>query len=216
MEFKVKLPNFRCPDNLTVHLEKVFDGEYDIPLHIWQPRILDLGANVGAFAIWAAYRWSGSKVYSYEPDPENFKLLTENLERNHIIPVVPINRAVGSPGVRRFYHGPNNSGEGGLHADVTGNLEPGVKIEVMDPLDLPHAHILKMDIEGCELEVLEPLLKDGREYDAILLEYHRAEDRRAIDALLGDYFLAGAEFCTVHRGVMKYLHGKYYQEFLPK
>jgi FkbM family methyltransferase len=38
-------------------------------------RILDLGANIGLFALYALQRWPGSTLEAFEPDPENFALL---------------------------------------------------------------------------------------------------------------------------------------------
>jgi hypothetical protein len=54
------------------------DGEYDypglIPQHGWQ--IIDIGANIGIFAMLAASR--GAYVRSYEPHPESFRCLQVN------------------------------------------------------------------------------------------------------------------------------------------
>ena len=40
----------------------------------------DLGANVGAFTCLAASL--GAKVYAFEPHPENFQLLEQNVKLN--------------------------------------------------------------------------------------------------------------------------------------
>ena len=42
------------------------------------------------------------------------------------------------------------------------------------------------------------------EFDAILLEYHGKENRRAVDRLLGDYVLVAGEIRTMVLGVFKY------------
>lgn len=41
---------------------------------------LDLGANIGAFSVMAAYL--GARVIAYEPDPDSFELLKKNLKLN--------------------------------------------------------------------------------------------------------------------------------------
>jgi len=62
-------------------LAEIFtEGSYEPPTQV-EPllrgplRILDLGANVGLFGLYALQRWPGSAVESFEPDPENYALL---------------------------------------------------------------------------------------------------------------------------------------------
>ena len=61
------------------HVQKVLDGEYEVPYEAILPVILDIGANVGSFAAWALKRWPGCHVHCYEPLPDNFVLLKKNL-----------------------------------------------------------------------------------------------------------------------------------------
>lgn len=200
-----KLNGFACPANMTGHLQKVFSGEYDIPLE-GQFRILDLGANCGAFALWAHHRWPGSKIQCYEPHPETLKILEANVARYSGITVIP--KAVGEPGFKPLFNGPNNCGEASLH-HMTNNLAPtGQHVEVISSLSLPPADILKMDIEGCELEVLKPLIEAGRGFDAILLEFHNWVIRREIEALLAeDYILTRCDFAhSWERGTACYVN----------
>jgi hypothetical protein len=63
---------------------------------------------------------------------------------------------------------------------------------------------------GCELEILGPLIEAGNEYSAILCEYHRESDRREIDRLLKDYVLAGSRADEPMRGVVKYGHRSFF------
>ena len=42
-----------CYDpNMLSHLSKVLHGEYDIPIILNNPVILDIGSNVGSFMTW--------------------------------------------------------------------------------------------------------------------------------------------------------------------
>ena len=49
------------------------------PIKIPSPVILDIGANIGAFALWAIGRWPGCRLHCYEPLPANFDMLRQNL-----------------------------------------------------------------------------------------------------------------------------------------
>lgn len=198
---------FECPEDIRPHLHSVFAGEYDIPLRTSGLKILDIGANCGAFALWAAHRFPLSDISSYEPHPENFKFLRNNTKG---YPVHTHPWGLGSAGMRPLYDGKNNGGEASLYGQDRGTL--GQHVEIKDPTTLPDADIIKLDTEGCEVEILEPLLKRGRNFLAVMFEYHRIGDRKIIDSLLADYILIGAHVYSPGRGVCKYLHKNLVQE----
>lgn len=207
MQIKIDLPHFRCPANMAHHLKKVFEGEYDVPVTYGsgQPVILDLGANCGAFAIWATHRWPGCVVHCFEPHPKAFEYLAGNVKPYGNI--YAHKYAVGAPGLRPLINGPNNLGESSLHLAANVEEITGEHVEVTDPLSMPRdARILKMDIEGCEFEVLEPLLKDGRRFDAVMFEYHNDSLRKKCWDLLGDYKLTGAHCYNDDLGVLRFVH----------
>lgn len=190
---------FECDDSIRPHLAKVFEGEYDVPLFKPAPKILDIGANSGAFAIWASHRWPGAEIHSYEPHPKTFELFKKNTEG---IPLTAYNMGVGIPGVRVLYEGVHNNGEASLYIPN----HTGVHIQVADPLTLREADIIKIDTEGCEVEILVPLIESGRKFSAVMFEYHRRQDRFILDHLLSkDYTLIGAEIYQPTRGTMKYM-----------
>ena len=202
-DLKLKVLSFECEAGIEKYLGHIFRGEYDVPVSLKAPRILDIGANLGAFSIWAYHRWPGSQIYAYEPNAELLPILKRNLAVNTASSVTVLEHAVGNPGVRTFYKGDRNCGEGSLYTNIA---KPGVEVKVESPLTLPEANVLKVDTEGCEVEIIEPLLKDGRKFDVILFEYHRENDRTLLDVMLEDYILMGATVYAPARGVMKYMH----------
>ena len=204
MKIEFDIP-FNCPDNIKPFLEKVFLGEYDIRGIFSSPTIIDLGANCGAYSVWAKHRFPDSIIYAYEPDPKTYEILLDNISPYKGINT--FNYGIGTPGMRAFKKGKNNCGESSFHYIEDNPLPIGMHLEVKDPLILPEANILKMDIEGCEMEVLEPLIKDGRKFDLITLEYHNHDLRREVDKLLDDYILIGAVVTNIFGlGVAKYLY----------
>lgn len=46
--------------------------------------VIDIGAHIGIFSVYAATQAEGVTVYSFEPDPDNFQLLLRNVEANHL------------------------------------------------------------------------------------------------------------------------------------
>jgi len=203
MQITIPVHYFTCSESLKPHLQDIFDGEYDVPLRLLNPTVLDCGANVGAFSIWACHRFPGAKVYAYEPNPIAARQYNENT-KGYNVELTP--NAVGNPGYRAFYHGLNNLGEASFYkgSGVTSDL--GFHTEVKDPLSMPEADIIKIDTEGCEIEILEPLIKAGRKFKAVMIEYHRVNDRKLIDNILVDYILVGLKAFQSCRGVVIYVH----------
>jgi FkbM family methyltransferase len=177
---------FNCPPTMAWHVNKVLNGEYDIQYEHPNPVILDIGANVGAFAIWASRRWPGSHIHCYEPLPENFALLRQNLAP--LAGRVELNDcAIGDPAHTLLFLGRNNCGEASFF-DIGEQRSEAVQVTTKPPSVLPRADILKMDV------------------DAVLLEYHSETNRRMVDQLLDQYVLVGGEIRTIDRGVLKYFH----------
>jgi FkbM family methyltransferase len=195
--------NIECPANMRRHVQKVLDGEYDIPYRHSAPVILDIGANVGSFAAWALERWPGAHVHCYEPLPDNFALLRRNLDHVAGRSVSLNNFAVGNPSLTRLYLGRNNCGEASFY-DVGEQSTAFVEVNTRAPDILPKAHIVKIDTEGSEVEILTRMT--SLDFDAIMLEYHSEANRRKIDALLQDYVLAGGHIRHPNRGTLKFAH----------
>jgi FkbM family methyltransferase len=184
------------------HVQKVLEGEYEIAYQHPSPVILDIGANVGSFAVWASGRWPGCTIHCYEPLPENFALLQQN--------VAPLagrvqlsNCAIGDPAHTQLYLGRNNCGEASFF-DLGEQQGACIAVTTRPPTVLPPAQILKVDAEGAEIEILSGL--PDIQFDAIMLEYHSEAHRRKVDELLAGYVLVGGGVRCVGRGVLKYAH----------
>jgi FkbM family methyltransferase len=158
-------------------VQTVLAGAYDVPGLSFDraPVILDIGANIGAFTVWAANRWPGAKLEAYEPHPEHVRLLLENTDGipNVDAFMVAINGAAKA-GQAMLFDGKNNPGERSLH-QLGEQVMTGMVVNTMPAADLPPCDILKIDTEGCEVEILEtyPYLSGVK---ALMLEWHRDED----------------------------------------
>jgi FkbM family methyltransferase len=191
------------------HVQKVLDGEYDIPYRHSAPVILDIGANVGSFAAWALKCWPGAYVHCYEPLPDNFALLKRNLRQFEGRSVSLHNFAVGDPSLTRLYLGRNNCGEASFY-DIGEQTTDTVEVETRAPDVLPKAHIVKIDTEGSEVEILSRMT--SLDFDAIMLEYHSEANRRTVDALLQDFVLVGGHARHLHRGTLKFMHKRLFED----
>ena len=190
------------------HCADVLAGIYDLPVDFkTPPTILDIGANVGAYCQWASERWPGCQIHAYEPHPDNFEMLEALLRGRPLANVTAINAAIGRASDRALlYEGRHNCGECSLERGPE-QIDTSVEVTVLDAAVLPVAHIIKIDTEGSEIPILDRL----DEFDLInipvaySLEYHSAEDRREIDALLAAYTLISGVIYGPARGVLNFL-----------
>ena len=189
----------QVPDNMVKHIEKIFNGEYDIQYENPNPVILDIGGNVGGFCLWANKRWANSKIYSYEPIKNNFEFL--KLNTKDLDNIMVMNLAIGSKTEqRRMYYGAHNVGECSFQQGAE-QVEEGEDVSVVAASLLPKADIVKIDTEGAEIEILENMVIKP---DVYLIEYHSAYNRRRIDNILHDYTLIAADIAHPNYGIVKY------------
>jgi FkbM family methyltransferase len=171
------------------HCADVLAGSYDVPLEINGPIILDIGANVGAFSKWAAKRWPGARIHCFEPSKANFSMLLETAKE-----VGGMNcfnsGVIGGAEYKKMLlkNGANNCGECSIY-DLGEQKNYGENCEFIPALALIPCDILKLDTEGCEYDILFTLHSVGKlDMAAIVLEWHRAEDRESIMRLLSDSY----------------------------
>ena len=73
-------PGTSDPDVIyNVLLKPGKKAEYWVPDVVDPEVILDIGSNIGISAVYFASRYPKAGVYSFEPMPENFTLLSKNI-----------------------------------------------------------------------------------------------------------------------------------------
>lgn len=203
----IDLVGFECPPKLLGDALAVAGGEYEIAAARFPgaPTILDIGANVGAFARWARARFPGAKVHCFEPHPELGAILERNVGRD----VVSVTRAAVGPKAGRgtLVDGAMNACQSSLYADVAAVQGNGrtFDVEIVDAASLPAADVLKIDTEGAELDILRRYLTTHAGAPSlVMLEFHRRGDRQAIEALCGEHGLelVQATVRAPHSGLM--------------
>jgi FkbM family methyltransferase len=145
--------------------------------------VLDLGANIGAFAHRAEFR-GASKVYSFEPIIETFECL--KLNRGPKTKIFNIGVS-GKSGFERFIlEGDFNSmGSGRMEKNPNGsnNLiydEYSYIVDINEVLSLDRFDFMKVDIEGCEYSLLDSITDENlSKIRCLALEFHNPE----IDAI---------------------------------
>lgn len=126
--------------------------------------VVDIGANVGYYTLLAA-RLVGprGKVFAFEPNPENFALLSRNVEANGYQNVFLVSKAAsGQSGTAALRIDRNSSGGHSLSA-FRGAADT-VQVETVSLDDYfageyPSIDVLKMDAEGAEMAILSGMQK---------------------------------------------------------
>ena len=116
---------------------------------------LDLGGNVGAFAVLALSK--GATVDIYEPDPFSCKMIEKNLKVNNYNANI-IQKAVGANDKKKMtmYVGNNNQVWRNSLYKNWGNEKFTVECIHFSEIVDENSNV-KMDIEGAEMEILESM-----------------------------------------------------------
>jgi FkbM family methyltransferase len=142
------------------------------------PRVIvDLGANIGASALYFARKFTQARIIAVEPEKENYRLLVKNTEAYPAI--VPVQAAIWSHSGQRALLD-RSTGEVGytLCGTDTPAHSLGQQVECMTLDELLARHsidrvdILKMDIEGAEKDVMEAAGSWIEKVDILTVELH--------------------------------------------
>lgn len=148
---------------------------------------LDLGANIGTYTQLMAR--TGAEVHAYEPDPETFAVLTANMRPypNVILHQQAVGATAGTVTLHRVNDtaGPfEKRSQGSTILHETARMDPAKSVlvekvafrAVLDGLRRPAA-LVKMDIEGAEVEILAQMRLEGRTdgFDEIYVETHERQ-----------------------------------------
>jgi FkbM family methyltransferase len=126
--------------------------------------VYDVGAFNGAYSMFFSRRvGEQGRVVAFEPRAAGFSVLLNNLDRNQIRNVLPLQIALGAePGERTIFTLPGMPTTASLAPEARTPLRLAsgtARVEKLDVLvgavPLPPPHFIKIDVEGYECEVLQ-------------------------------------------------------------
>lgn len=124
-------------------------------------RFIDVGANLGLYSLLAGFNPLCTGVDSFEPNRETLEYLTCNLRRNNISGTLHPYAISSRTGIRTIWEPEGHSGAASLEDDdFVGRI--GSEVTLVGAEYLRHSlgstsenFVLKIDVEGHELKVLE-------------------------------------------------------------
>jgi FkbM family methyltransferase len=159
-----------CPqfDEIFVHKGLVFRTPSS------SPRILDCGSNIGAASLFFRRQYPGARVTAYEADPDLYAMTKRNLERNGAADVDVVHAALWtSTGTVTFRAEGSDSGMiDGLAGMVDAKAVTVPSLRLRDVLANDRVDLLKLDVEGAELPLLEDCLPVLDRVNAIIMDLH--------------------------------------------
>lgn len=140
---------------------------------------VDVGANIGYYTLIAASLiGEQGRVFSFEPDPENFYLLQRNLQHNHFTAVDAVDAALADEDtLGKLYLNQDNFGDHQIYDDGSGRQSRSIRLlhgERYLAARVASINVLKVDTQGAEYHVIRgllPLLKKSRDQLSMIVEF---------------------------------------------
>lgn len=166
------------------------EDEYDYPYETPPASILDCGANVGYTSVFLANRFPEARIVAVEPEDSNFALLVRNTAAYPQI--TPVKAGIWIREAHLEVENPDTVNSGFKLRETT---EPGRGIaaktipQLLDAHGLAKVDVVKIDVEGTELELLrdpacDEWIKRARRLVIELHERFHPGCEAALDAVL--------------------------------
>ena len=169
-------------------LDIIYGKTYPVVKNVKPKMIIDVGANIGAASYFFAKEYPNSKIYSFEPTTINFLLLQKNIK--HFSNIKIYQKGVYEENKKqKIYINTKNPGTNSIYEKWRKfddyeyvnfiNLKSFLKEN-----NIKHIDILKIDTEGCEVNVLQSIKAFLKRISVIYLEYHSEQQGLIIRNLL--------------------------------
>jgi FkbM family methyltransferase len=155
--------------------------------------LLDVGANQGMYALRAKLENPDCKVYCFEPSPNEYQTLLDNIRLNNLKNIDARNLAIGeSDTIINFEYVQNVGAISGLGIRTVKRhwmreefiSSQRIKQTTLDAFcesaNISHIDILKIDTEGMEIDVLQGGRNTLLISDRVVIERHSPELRHSV------------------------------------
>lgn len=149
------------------------------------PTILDCGANIGLSTLYWKKAYPSSHIFAFEPDPNAYAALVTNCNEWQLSNIDLIKKAVWKSETQLLFQA--DGADGGHIANQVNSKSQKFTIETVRLRKYLSTKIdlLKLDIEGAEIEVLIDCADHLNNVENLFVEYHSFINReQQIDIIL--------------------------------
>jgi FkbM family methyltransferase len=158
--------------------------------------VLDCGANIGIFSLYAAYLNENGKIYAIEPVKETLDIMQRLFDFFEVKNVKIIRKAVGDEKKRAFiniYPHKISALSGSTAAtllDVNYGKKEEIEVDTIDNIvreeKIKRIDFIKMDIEGYERYALKGAVETIKKHKPIIVvsAYHLADDKKVLPEIV--------------------------------
>jgi FkbM family methyltransferase len=164
--------------------------------------VVEIGANIGTFAIYAAASDSNVTLYSYEPVRANYEVLVQNIANNgYQDRITPFNLGVASRTEKRDFYltsSPEHSFFKRENSNHSVSINCQCLSDILSSNSISRVDLLKVNCEGAEYEILYSTPRECFDkIDEIRMEYHEHKTAKYnVEELMS--FLEGFGYATTH------------------
>jgi FkbM family methyltransferase len=193
----IRVPKQLYPEFKSIFLRQHYLEGLTLPLPE-DPTIIDVGANVGFFSLFAVSKWGG-RVFAYEPVQANYDEMVSNVKANPQVTINCRRMAVGgTPGTVEIFVDHTaafpTTASTCPSEDETGRKERVEAVTLQNIFEseaLNEVDLLKMDCEGSEFPILyETSPETLRRIGQMVIEVHSNSDSRHNADALREFLIA--------------------------
>ena len=151
LDFKLKYNN--GPNLYMQYKDEFINQIYKFNSTRVDPIIIDGGSNIGLSLLYFKTLYKESRIISFEPDPEIFKILQDNVENNKLGRISLHQKGLGIENCKTFF---KQDGMAGGSVSIKGSGKEIKMVRLSEYINEP-IDFLKLNIEGLENDVIQEL-----------------------------------------------------------
>jgi len=169
--------------------------------------VIDIGALIGSFTIWAHEQWPKAVIHSFEPDPASFKILLKNIAAASAQKQVKAYKSAVWKNQKplKLNRFENTSGSNSVvfrKRPFIGSYQESILVPTSSLSTIlkkirSNIDFLKVDCEGAEYDILYSLSKrELKKIKRMAIEYHEFDKNSKHRGVVLSNFLRKAGFVT--------------------
>lgn len=163
--------------------------------------IIDIGAHIGLFTLYASQYCKNGTIFCFEPVDENYDILVDNITQNNLKNVKPFKSAVSkSESTITIYRNKDEAGHSMFSFTSHALKVDSISLKkIIDKNSINQCNLIKIDCEGAEYEIIESLpLEYLKKISKLIIEYHFADSKpKLVNELKTKLMTASFKISTV-------------------